>query len=76
VRQLLEQTRANSNSLHLVGNGERDFGGGRIAQAVVARESDHALTPSLAQHADQRPRVIQSGSRNGSISPARGRRLA
>ena len=36
-RQLLEQTRANSNSLHLVGNGERDFGGGGIAQAVVAR---------------------------------------
>ena len=71
-RQLLEQTRANSDSLHLVGNGERDFGGGRIAQAVEARQSDHALTPSFAQHADQRPpggpvgvekRLDQPGSR-------------
>ena len=61
--ELLEQARADAVSLQLVGDGERDLGGARVAQPHVVRERDD---PSSSVTPISAPRSSKSGSTNGS----------
>ena len=53
--ELLDQPRADAQSLQLGGHGEGRLGQARVAQAGIARDGHHLVAGVPAQQADQRP---------------------
>jgi hypothetical protein len=53
--QLLEEARAEPPAVQLVGDDERDLGGGRIAQSGPARERDHPVVEDADERSALRP---------------------
>ena len=60
--ELLDQPRADAQSLQLGGHRERSLGPARVAQAGVAGDRDHLVPPSPRRTPISAPRSLQSGS--------------